>query len=82
VVAWLERDVQRRAARAVSALVECDDFRVVGPIVLVEAFAEDGAIFDDHATNRGIGARQANAFRGKVQRVLHEVLIVSIHGVS
>jgi hypothetical protein len=60
-------------------LFERDDFRVVAPIVLMETFTEDGAVFDDHATNGGIRARQTNAFRGKVQRMFHEVLIVSIH---
>ena len=79
MVARLQRDVECGTARAICALFERDDFRMVAPIVLMEAFAEDGAVFDDHATNGGIRAGQADTLRGKVQRVFHEMLIVSVH---
>ena len=47
-------------------------------IVLVESLAEDRAILDDDAANRGIGAGQTDAFARQVQRVLHEMEIVGV----
>src|SRR5208283_514931 len=80
VIARLECDVEGGAACAVSGLFEGDDLRVVTPVVLVKALAEDRAILRDNATDGRVGAGEADALAREVQRVLHEVNVVRVHG--
>src|SRR5262249_52275354 len=82
MIARLEGHIKRGAARAIAGLFQRDDFRMVSPVVLAEAFADDGAILDDDAADRRVRAGQADTFAREVQGVFHEALIVGIHGVS
>jgi hypothetical protein len=80
VITGFESDVESCATGAFAGLFERDDFRVVAPIVLVEAFAENCAVFYDYAADGWVGAGEADAFAREVQRVFHESNVVGIHG--
>ena len=82
VIARLECGVEGGAARAVSSLFEPDDFRVVAPVVMVEALAEERTILHDDAADGGVGTGEADALTREVQRMLHEVNVVGVHGSS
>ena len=61
VIARLEGDEEGGSTRAFSSLLKRDDFRVVAPVVLMEALAEDRAILHNDAADGGVGAGEADA---------------------
>jgi hypothetical protein len=79
MVARLKRYVERRLASVLAGLLQCHDFRVVTPVVLMKAFADNRAIFHNDAAHRGIRARQPDALARQIERMLHEMQIVIVH---
>jgi hypothetical protein len=79
VIARLERDIGCGAAGFFAGGFQRDDFGMVAPIVLMEAFANDLAFVNDDAANGGIGAGEADAFARELERALHEADVVFVH---
>ena len=71
VAAGLERDVQRRALRALAGLAQRDNFGVVPSFVNVKALADHPAGFHDHGSDDRIGMSQAHAASRKIKRAGH-----------
>ncbi len=78
-IAGFERDVSRGAAGFFTSSFERDNFGVVAPVILVEAFADDVAGVNDDATYGGIGACEADAFARDCEGALHEAVVVVVH---
>src|SRR5450432_3032264 len=51
-IARLHRSVSRRTFCTPSCLVQCNNFRMVAQVILMEALAKDVAILHDYATYR------------------------------
>ena len=81
VAAGLETDVQRRAARFFARGLERNDFGMIAPVVLMKAFAEDFAVFDDHGADHGIGTGKPHAIAREVEGALHEGNVVAVHAI-
>src|SRR5262249_2121977 len=70
VGAWLERDVESRAARGVSGLLERNHLGMADSLVLVPALPHDVAIaYDDSADERVVAGLTASA-PGELERPL------------
>jgi hypothetical protein len=72
------RTVEGKGAEGEAGGADGADFGVGGGIVVardsVEAFTDDGAVFDDDGTE-GTAAAGADVFRGESNRPAHEVRI-------
>jgi len=78
-IAGFERDVSGGAAGFFTGGFERDDFGVVAPVILVEAFADDVAGVNDDTTYGGIGACEADAFARDCEGALHEADVAVVH---
>ena len=56
--------------------LERDNFRVIAIFVLMKSLADDFAFMNDHAADRRIRTREADAFAREVERVIHEANVV------
>ena len=70
VRARLERDVERRAARALAGRLERDDLGVRAAVPLVPALADDLAVADDDGADDGFGYASSAAALGQLERPL------------
>ena len=75
--ARLEGDVQGRPAGARGRVLERDDLGVRAALSLVPAFADDGAVADNHGANHGVRRCRSTAPLGKLERAL-QMLAVSL----
>jgi hypothetical protein len=76
VRAWLERAVQRRAARRLTCLVECMDFGVRLTCPLVGALTDDDALVtDDARTDDRIRGRTTESASRGFQRTVHPACV-------
>ena len=76
----LQRDVRRRAFRFFARHAQRVHFRVRFTGAIVKTFADDLAIFNDHAADIRVWVRGEASARGQLQRSRHVYFI--LHGLS
>ena len=78
MVAWLERDVEGCAARAIARLRDRSHFRVRAAVLRMPAFADYRTIPHEHCADLRIRLDPAPPARGKLQRTTHVKLSAQI----
>ena len=66
--AWLQRDVDGRAARPIARLGESNRLCMGAPARLGPAASDDHSVKDDDTADGGIGTAERAATRGKASR--------------
>jgi hypothetical protein len=75
MAAGFEGHVSGSAPGQRAGLFESNDFCVVAPVILMEAFTHQSVVADQHATDRGIRRGQANGLLSLFERAFHPLLI-------
>ena len=79
MAAWLQRHVQRRAARGVARLCEGGHFSVGLSVPLVPALADNLSVAYDHRADQRVRLDMAAPLFGQFQRSTHPDFSVGIH---
>src|SRR4051812_31715884 len=75
--AWLQRHIQRGAARGLAGALQRLDLRMRPPAGLGPAAADNDAVLDDHSADGRIGPGAAQPAPAQRQRQRHEALVGS-----
>jgi hypothetical protein len=55
---------------------------MIAPVVFMEALADDGSVFDENASDGGIGRRQPHRLMGELEGANHPDLVPPVFGES
>ena len=79
MIAGFQGNIERSAAGVIAGERKGIDLRMWAAELLMPAFADDLAVFDNDRSDHGVGFDVAFALGGQLQSALHHSLIELIH---